>query len=225
MAIVDKETFSRLVKYPNDLDVAVIPKLEATIKAFPYCQISYSLLAKATQLSDSDQFTDSTPRAAAYALSRIALQQLVEGKYKTYDSDIEPETNVLIEEQAPASEDILETIQSIEVKAPTASQISELQKKQQQIIQGFIKNNPRMGPIRQDNNTETPALDLTGRVAQNNSPESFGGGIETEAFAKILVRQGKTDKAIDIYQKLILKKPEKKDYFAKKLSELIHNRS
>ena len=82
-----------------------------------------------------------------------------------------------------------------------------------------------MGPIRQDNNTETPALDLTGRVAQNNSPESFGGGIETEAFAKILVRQGKTDKAIDIYQKLILKKPEKKDYFAKKLSELIHNRS
>ena len=40
MAIVDKETFSRLVKYPNDLDVAVIPKLEATIKAFPYCQIS-----------------------------------------------------------------------------------------------------------------------------------------------------------------------------------------
>lgn len=225
MAIVDKETFSRLVKYPNDLDVAVIPKLEATIKAFPYCQISYSLLAKAAQLSDSDQLTDSTPRAAAYALSRIALQQLVEGKYKTYDSDVEQETDVLIEEPGPASEDILETIQSIEVKAPTASQISELQKKQQQIIQGFIKNNPRMGPIRQDNNTEPPALDLTGRVAQNNSPESFGGGIETEAFAKILVRQGKTDKAIDIYQKLILKKPEKKDYFAKKLSELIHNRS
>ncbi|MDQ6477356.1 hypothetical protein [Dyadobacter sp. LHD-138] len=224
MAIVDKETFSRLVKYPNDLDLAVIPRLEATIKAFPYCQISHSLLAKAAQLSE-DQLNDSTPRAAAYALSRIALQQLVEGKYKTYDRVAEQETDVLIAEPAPATEDILETIQSIEVKAPTASQISELQKKQQQIIQGFIKNNPRMGPIRQDNTSELPALDLTGRVAQNNSSESFGGGIETEAFAKILIRQGKTDKAIDIYQKLILKKPEKKDYFAKKLSELIHNRS
>ena len=82
-----------------------------------------------------------------------------------------------------------------------------------------------MGPIRQDVNAEPIALDLTGRVAQSNSSDTFGGGIETEAFAKILLRQGKRDKAIDIYQKLILKKPEKKDYFAKKLSELIHNES
>jgi lipopolysaccharide biosynthesis regulator YciM len=44
--------------------------------------------------------------------------------------------------------------------------------------------------------------------------------IETEAFAKILIRQGKTDKAIDVYQKLILRNPEKRNYFAKKLSEL-----
>jgi hypothetical protein len=225
MAIVDKETFSRLVKYPNDLDMAVIPKLEATIKAFPYCQIPYSLLAKAAHLSETEHLHDSTPRAAAYALSRIALQQLVEGNNKTYDSAPAQETDLLIELPPPATEDILQTIQSIEVKPPTASQISELQKKQQQIIQGFIKNNPRMGPIRQDKNAEIPTLDLTGRVAQSNSSDSFGGGIETEAFAKILVRQGKTDKAIDIYQKLILKKPEKKDYFAKKLSELIHSGS
>ncbi|SEI55474.1 hypothetical protein SAMN04487995_1329 [Dyadobacter koreensis] len=225
MTIVDKETFSRLVKDPNDLDITVIPKLEATIKAFPYCQISYSLLAKASQLSDTDQLNDSTPKAAAYALSRIALQQLVEGKYKAYETPVEHEIATIAEEPVPKSEDILEIIEAKEVKPSQASLISELQKKQQQIIQGFIKNNPRMGPIRQDANAEPVSLDLTGRVAQSNSSEPFGGGIETEAFAKILLRQGKRDKAIDIYQKLILKKPEKKDYFAKKLSELIHNQS
>jgi len=225
MPIVDKETFSRLVKYPNDLDIAVIPRLEATIKAFPYCQISYSLLAKASQLGESEQVTDVTPRAAAYALSRIALQQLVEGKYKAYDAPAEKDSAVPELEIPAQNEDILEVIQSIDVKAAPVSQISELQKRQQQIIEGFIKNNPRMGPIRQDSNAEPVTLDLTGRVAQSNLSESPGGGIETEAFAKILLRQGKTDKAIDIYQKLILKKPEKKDYFAKKLSELIHNRS
>ena len=225
MAIVDKETFSRLVRDPNDLDGTIIPKLEATIKAFPYCQISYSLLAKAAQLSDTNQLNDSTPKAAAYALSRIALQQLVEGKYKAYDTTSEQEVIVLEEEPVSQPEEIIPVIEAREVKAALASQISELQKKQQQIIQGFIKNNPRMGPIRQDVNAEPITLDLTGRVAQSNSSDTFGGGIETEAFAKILLRQGKRDKAIDIYQKLILKKPEKKDYFAKKLSELIHNPS
>lgn len=225
MTIVDKETFSRLVKDPNDLDITVIPKLEATIKAFPYCQISYSLLAKAAQLTDTDQLNDSTPKAAAYALSRIALQQLVEGKYKAYETSVDTEIDVLEEEPVNQTEEITEIIEVKEVKLTQASQISELQKKQQQIIQGFIKNNPRMGPIRQDLNAEPVALDLTGRVAQSNSSDAFGGGIETEAFAKILLRQGKRDKAIDIYQKLILKKPEKKDYFAKKLSELIHNQS
>ena len=224
MTIVDKETFSRLVKDPNDLDITVIPKLEATIKAFPYCQISYSLLAKASHLSDADQLNDSTPKAAAYALSRIALQQLVEGKYKAYETPAEQEVTI-IEEPVQKTEDIIAVIETREVKPSQASSISELQKKQQQIIQGFIKNNPRMGPIRQDANAEPVSLDLTGRVAQSNSSDPFGGGIETEAFAKILLRQGKRDKAIDIYQKLILKKPEKKDYFAKKLSELIHNQS
>jgi hypothetical protein len=226
MTIVDKETFSRLVKYPNDVDGTVIPQLEATIKAFPYCQISYSLLAKASFSPDTDQLNDHTPRAAAYALSRIALQQLVEGKYNAYDSvSAVPEAEVITEElPAPIREDILDILEINEVKSPQVSGISELQKKQQQIIEGFIKKNPRMGAIKQDINAEPLELDLTGRVAQSNSNESFGGSIETEAFAKILIRQGKTDKAIDIYQKLILKKPEKKDYFAKKLSELIHSR-
>jgi len=225
MAIVDKETFSRLVKDPNGLDLTVIPKLEATIKAFPYCQIPYSLLAKASRLRDPDQLNDSTPKAAAYALSRIALQQLVEGKYKTYETVAEPEAAVIEVEPVQVTEEVLHVIEAKEIKLSQAAQISELQKKQQQIIQGFIKNNPRMGPIRQDTNADPAPLDLTGRVAQSNSTDPFGGGIETEAFAKILLRQGKRDKAIDIYQKLILKKPEKKDYFAKKLSELIHNPS
>lgn len=226
MAIVDKETFSRLVKYPNDVDGTVIPQLEATIKAFPYCQISYSLLAKASVPADTDQLNDHTARAAAYALSRIALQQLVEGKYNAYDkAAVISEADITTEElPAPISENILEMLESDDTKIPAVSAISELQKKQQLIIEGFIKKNPRMGAIKQDINAEPLALDLTGRVAQSNSTESFGGAIETEAFAKILVRQGKTDKAIDIYQKLILKKPEKKDYFAKKLSELIHSR-
>lgn len=42
----------------------------------------------------------------------------------------------------------------------------------------------------------------------------------TENLAAILVRQGKKDKAVEVYKKLILKIPEKKAYFATQIEEL-----
>lgn len=215
MTIVDKNTFNHLVKNPNKLGTDVIPQLEATIKAFPYCQINYSLLAKASSMSGPDELEKTKPLAAAYALSRIALQNLVESQDRYDDSvnieEIVASTELLIPEVA---EDVLGKLSQEEVPDLLA-QRSEEQRRQQQIIQGFMKKNPRI--IRQESNVEPVSLDLSGRVAQSGT-----GMIETEAFAKILLRQGKTDKAIDVYQKLILRNPEKRNYFAKKLSELYH---
>ncbi|KQS31270.1 hypothetical protein [Dyadobacter sp. Leaf189] len=212
MAIIEKDTFNRLVKEPAQTGSDLIPTLEATIKAFPYFQIAHSLLAKATV--GSEKLDETRPRAAVYALSRIALQQLIENDTDRYEAVVtiqEPaEIPEIIEPQN--GEDIL--ISDVEQQATAASVLkSEEQKRQQQIIQGFMKKNPRIN--RQDNNLEPVEIDLRGRVA-----ESWEGTIETEAFAKILIRQGKIEKAIDVYQKLILKKPEKRNYFAKKLSEL-----
>lgn len=203
-----------MVKHPHSVSTEVIAELEATIKAFPYCQISYSLLAKASRLAGAEKLDETRPKAAAYALSRIALQQLVESDNERYDATVKIEE--VIEHQEPATpqngEDILISLVEQDTVS-TPNLVSEEQKRQQQIIQGFMKKNPRI--IRQDNNLEPVAIDLSGRVA-----ESGAGAIETEAFAKILIRQGKIEKAIDVYQNLILKKPEKRDYFAKKLSEL-----
>ncbi|WP_031526859.1 hypothetical protein [Dyadobacter crusticola] len=212
MAIIDKDTFNRLVKEPAQTGSDMIPVLEATIKAFPYFQIAHSLLAKATV--GSEKLDETRPRAAVYALSRIALQQLIESDTDRYDAATAVQEVAEIPEivEPQNGEDIL--ISDVEQQATAAQALkSEEQKRQQQIIQGFMKKNPRIN--RQDNNLEPVVLDLSGRVA-----ESWEGTIETEAFAKILIRQGKIEKAIDVYQKLILKKPEKRNYFAKKLSEL-----
>jgi hypothetical protein len=42
----------------------------------------------------------------------------------------------------------------------------------------------------------------------------------SENLAVILAKQGKTEKAIDIYKKLIWKYPQKKSYFANRIEEL-----
>lgn len=213
MALIDKETFDQLVKNPSLITADVIPQLEATIKAFPYCQIPYSMLAKASSLAGAEKLEETRPRAAAYALSRVALQQLVESDNERYDATVDVD-DILEPQPAPeplSSDDIL--ISTVEQQASAELQRSEEQRRQQQIIQGFMKKNPRIA--RQDNNLEPISIDLSARLGG-----SADSSIETEAFANILIRQGKIEKAIDVYQKLILKKPEKRNYFAKKLSEL-----
>jgi tetratricopeptide (TPR) repeat protein len=214
--MIEKETFSALVKHPGKINLDAVAGLEATIKAFPYCQISYSMLAKAC--TGTEKLDETRPRAAAYALSRVALQQLVENDNERYDASVDIQQIIETHEKVlpQNGEDILINIVEQE-PVPSAAQLkSEEQRRQQQIIEGFMKKNPRIS--KQDNNLEPVLIDLSGRVAEEGI-----GSLETEAFAKILIRQGKIEKAIDLYQKLILKKPEKRNYFAQKLSELYRN--
>jgi hypothetical protein len=44
--------------------------------------------------------------------------------------------------------------------------------------------------------------------------------IITESYANILEMQGQKEKAVVVYQKLILKFPEKKGYFANRIAAL-----
>lgn len=215
MSIVEKEIFSDLVKNPARLNPEIIAQLEETTKTFPFFQIAYSLLAKASAVNGTIDTDESKPKAAAYALSRVALQQLVENDVNRFDASElgQVKTPSLVEEVEPLDgEELLLDAGQDDILA-AISQKSEEQKIQQKIIEGFIKKNPRI--IRQDNALEPSKIDLTGRLA-----ESGRGEIETEAFAKILVKQGKIEKAADLYQKLILKNPEKRIYFARILSSL-----
>ena len=99
---------------------------------------------------------------------------------------------------------------------PLPTPRADERRKQQEIIEAFIKKDPSIGPIRLDANAPQPELpDLSHRT----QGATFGG-LVTESFAKILIKQGKTDQAIDIYEKLKLKNPEKSDYFAQKIEEL-----
>lgn len=92
-------------------------------------------------------------------------------------------------------------------------QLSERQR-QLDLIENFIKNEPRISPVRSKPGEQPEQEDLAKR--------GFGSGgmIVTEAFAKILLKQGKVDKAVEVYEKLSLKNPEKKAYFAAKIAEL-----
>ncbi len=109
--------------------------------------------------------------------------------------------------------DLAHSIEPVHVEtAPSPADIER--KRQLDLIDSFIKKEPRISPVRTKSDQPLNQEDLTKR----NKP--VGGGLVTESFAKILEKQGKTDKAREIYEKLMAKNPEKKAYFAAKISEL-----
>ncbi len=86
--------------------------------------------------------------------------------------------------------------------------------RQQEIIDRFVAANPQ---INRDTSIEENASDLS-------APSSaFQDDLVTENLAEIMLKQGKTDKAMDLYEKLVLKYPEKKAYFAQKIEQLKNN--
>jgi hypothetical protein len=101
-----------------------------------------------------------------------------------------------------------------------ADDISELKEEkplsQSELIDRFILTNPRIEPNKEK--TAKPQEDISVKFVEEKS------GFVTETLAKIYISQGYYSRAIDIYEKLSLKYPEKSSYFAaqiEKIKELI----
>jgi hypothetical protein len=94
---------------------------------------------------------------------------------------------------------------------------SEIPQKQSQadLIDKFILSNPRIEPAREK--SDMPVEDLSKPFIEEE------GGFVTETLARIYINQGYYSKAIEIYEKLSLKFPEKSDYFASQIERIKEN--
>lgn len=88
-------------------------------------------------------------------------------------------------------------------------------KEQQDLIEKFIEISPSI----KAKAANPPAVDPNQKDLSISST-SFGDHLISENLAEIFISQGKIDKAIDIYKKLIWKYPQKKAYFATRIEEL-----
>ena len=165
---------------------------------------------------------------------------LVSGEIENDESDslvlyIDEETNETEEKivymdpgfSVPEPQDLLEIENNLSIlheeertKDDTEIQISDSvvtdRQIQAELIEKFILANPRIEPSRIK--TEVPAVDIAAPFTEAK------GEFVTETLAKIYVRQGYYSKAVEIFEKLSLKFPEKSSYFAsqiEKVKELI----
>ncbi|MGD1890881.1 MAG: hypothetical protein ACFB15_09850 [Cyclobacteriaceae bacterium] len=90
------------------------------------------------------------------------------------------------------------------------------QQKQNELINKFVNSDTspvdRFRPVLLQDDVESEDL--------SEGSSTYNDELVTENLAEIMLRQGKRGKAIEIYQQLMLKNPEKKAYFAEKIDHL-----
>ncbi|NOZ35966.1 MAG: hypothetical protein GXO80_11785 [Chlorobi bacterium] len=136
------------------------------------------------------------------------------------EEQIKPEVteNLEIEKaEAKAAESVFARIEAFKKKRAGLSENNDdknekSEENKNNLIEKFVQEEPGI-----KRPSPTDKIDETIENAEKESVENKP--VVTELMASIFINQGKYNDAIDIYEKLILKNPEKKDYFAVKIDE------
>ncbi|MCD0472986.1 hypothetical protein LPB87_01110 [Flavobacterium sp. EDS] len=91
-------------------------------------------------------------------------------------------------------------------------EINEEKKKKAELIDKFIETSPKISPVK---STTTVAANI--QIDINRDDNSY---LMTETLAKVYLEQKKYTKAIQAYEILILKYPEKISFFADRISDI-----
>jgi hypothetical protein len=107
-------------------------------------------------------------------------------------------------------------IAEITQKHEEPEKVKSQESTEKEIIEKFIEEQPSIGSIGHEleKSQEEIAKDLSEKSTK------FGDDLVSENLAVILLKQGKKEKALDIYRKLIWKLPQKKAYFAARIEEI-----
>ena len=142
--------------------------------------------------------------------SEEAVQDKPEGE-KAAEENTKKEIKEVKKE---AESDTLKVVRrrSGKVKSTTYESRKSKEQEETELIEEFISKSPSISKPQKEQ--ELDKKDLADKSSR------FQADIGSEYLAEIYVEQGKVDRAIAIYEKLSLKFPEKKSFFASRIAEL-----
>lgn len=211
----------------EEVELSNLLSVERLSEKFPYSAVLHVYAAKFSALLGNQNKEKHLATAAAYACERAALKHFMDAKLtpcaKTpFHSD---QNAVLFEQNAVSvvqngvlekpdfetqkeSSDILE-----EIDRYSEPDLSDNPTKEE-VIERFLKiENPKVNTA--ESSSEDPAIE---KIIKQSANDEFK--IVTETMAKIYLKQGNKDKALQIYRQLLVSNPKKSVYFADRIREL-----
>lgn len=231
-----------LIDHPELMDRETLYELRSTLALYPYFQTARLLLLQNLYLLHDPTFDEELRRAAVYITDRKVLFQMVEAVHYRLETEEKTVTEKTEATKADGNRTIslidnfLESIPQTEEgeekkkhRRPTPADAaidyvaylldcesdSEKEDKEQpkmkgqSLIDNFIENEG--GKIVLNDNIEFPQkTEESTANEEKTSEESYF----TETLARIYIKQGRYEKALEIIKRLSESKPKKNVYFA-----------
>ena len=206
--------FTKILKNPNKIDKNQISYLRSIIDDFPYLQSARAIYLKALKDTKSFKFHSELKIAAAYSTERNVLFDYITNQEKIGSELISKKADKA-KESFEEKKSFVEWLSISNFKPINRStKISNNEITDNSTIDKFIETNPKIGHISKDINSEFDPISLN--VFKEDA-------LMTETLAKIYMSQNNFDKAIQSYNILSLKYPEKSSYFADQIKKIKNN--
>ena len=203
--------FVELIQKADQLEKGDYLLLKKVQINFPYFHVAHALSSRFEALQQDTNPSPSLPLAAVTSSDRKWLKKWLTNPIGASETIPEQEEGTAVEvvaspkpkKRSAHKEDLIESIKRKEKK-----EILDVKKQEQiDLIKAFSKKDIKLATIK-----EIEANQNTENLADTST--TLNDEVLSETFAKILLKQSKKAMAIEIYEKLALKFPEKRAYFA-----------
>ena len=204
---MDKSKLNNILYMQDDLiSMQELLLLQRLADKYPFCSLFWVLGAKVSAMLDAFNQKEWLAKAVVYSSDREHLKQVFSCAKQALQRKIEQQKASLYKQK---NKDIL-----TEINSYREENLSENPTKEE-IINRFLKiENPKISKQKDLENIEQ-SID---NVIKNSVKEDMS--FATETMAKIYIKQGNKDKAIKIYQQLMVSNPQKSIYFANQIEKL-----
>lgn len=210
---MERNRFISCLLHPENMDESTLQTLKELISDFPFFPTARMLYLRNLKNIDSYKYDRELERQSFFIPDRTMLYWLLNPSLNT---EKEPEDLLEFDfSTQEAKHNFPDLYFSSEWQIDPPAQETETLFEENylnQIIDHFIDNQPKIKPFSSSVSPET--IDHSAKSSEINDD------LITDTLAKIYVTQGFYEKALDAYQKLSLKFPEKNSYFAAQIEEI-----
>jgi hypothetical protein len=209
--LVNSKIIERAINNPNLIDDNLVSDLSQLVKKYPYFQTAHILLSKAMNNIDSVRFNSKIKKAAAYSSNRKILFKIISDKSNLQNNQ-EKEKNYANKQSLEFSQNEMHSFNEW-LTITKASKINRLTSKDDKLIKNFISLKPSV-KIKKDKKF-FKSVDIAKSSLKENTD------LITETLARVYLEQEHFNKAINAYEKLKLKFPQKSTLFAEQIKLII----